>query len=142
MNQEKGYFLDEHSVSELIESRMSSVSSIASHFSNKDDWNTSRKIENSIPENNEEHFLSDCISPTEYIDKYFGPDPYKDWEKIAQETSKKVEDNCKEDPCMETDSTKNNVVTNLASPQNVDHVSGCAGHFRSYTWGFLGIFRY
>ncbi|XVE56121.1 hypothetical protein DITRI_Ditri03aG0212200 [Diplodiscus trichospermus] len=49
-----------------------------------------------LPEKSEDDFLLDGITP-----KFFGPDPCKDWEEIAQKMEKEYEDNCKEVPCIE-----------------------------------------
>ncbi|PIN23911.1 Kinesin-like protein [Handroanthus impetiginosus] len=126
-NNGKSPYTDEYSASEaseIIDPIRHDVSSRASYISDKYDPVISSRIEDQFPENNEEQFLSDNTSPRLYIDKYFGPDPCQGWEKIAQETDKNFEDNCKEVQCIEIDFSKRNVVSSEPSPENGYHVSG------------------
>ncbi|CAA0821972.1 ATP binding microtubule motor family protein [Striga hermonthica] len=82
----------------------------------------SSAIEDHFTENNEEQFLSGDTSPGLYIDKYFGPDPCRGWEKMAsvQGQSNGFEENCKEVQCIETDFTNRSVESNSGSPRKGD----------------------
>ncbi|KAK4487433.1 hypothetical protein RD792_005932 [Penstemon davidsonii] len=99
-NHEKGSWTDEYSASEASEISdpfRSDVVSNASRLSDKfQGVVNSNRIEDPFLENKEDHFLSDDASPSLYIDKYFGPDPSRGWEKIGQEIDKDFEDDCKE----------------------------------------------
>ncbi|KAL3639104.1 hypothetical protein CASFOL_017011 [Castilleja foliolosa] len=97
--------------SDIIDPFRSDVASRTSHISERYEGIVSNRIEYPFLENNEEQFLSGDTSPGLYIDKYFGPDPCRGWEKTAsQENNKKdsFEDNCKEVKCIEIDFTKSN----------------------------------
>lgn len=112
-NYEKRSSADEYSASEaseIIDTTRSDVASMTSHFSDRCEGLNSNKLEEPFFENSEMQFLSDDTSPRLYIDKYFGPDPCKGWEKIAQETNKNYEDNCKEVQCIEIDVSKRNTI--------------------------------
>ncbi|CAA2974341.1 kinesin NACK2 [Olea europaea subsp. europaea] len=120
-NYEKRSSADEYSASEaseIIDTTRSDVASRTSHFSDRCEGLNSNKLEEPFFENSEMQFLSDDTSPRLYIDKYFGPDPCKGWEKIAQETDNNYEDNCKEVQCIETDISKRNTIasTLLSAP--------------------------
>ncbi|KAL3845291.1 hypothetical protein ACJIZ3_002694 [Penstemon smallii] len=123
-NLEKGSWTDEYSASEASEISdpfRSDVVSNASRLSDKFQGvvNSSR-IEDPFLENKEDHFLSDDTSPSLYIDKYFGPDPSRGWEKIGQENHKDFEDDCKEVQCIEIDFTKRNTVSLEQPPCSSD----------------------
>ncbi|KZV20152.1 hypothetical protein F511_01009 [Dorcoceras hygrometricum] len=125
--QEKGSWRDEYpasEASEIIDPFRFDGASITSHFSERYEGANSRRIEDQFAENSEEQFLSDETSPRLYIDKYFGPDPCQGWEKIGQETSKSLDDSCKEVQCIEIDFTKGNTVSNVLSEQDGDLGSG------------------
>ncbi|GER26579.1 kinesin-related protein [Striga asiatica] len=72
-----------------------------------------------IEDNFPEQFLSGDTSPGLYIDKYFGPDPCRGWEKMAavQGQSNGFEENCKEVQCIETDFVNRSVESNSDSPR-------------------------
>lgn len=71
-------------------------------FSDKSGGLNSNNRDRQLPENSDEHFLSDGISPRLFMNEYFGPDPLQGWEKIAQKTNEEdFEDNCKEVRCIE-----------------------------------------
>ncbi|KAK4429330.1 Kinesin-like protein KIN-7F [Sesamum alatum] len=127
-NHEKGSWGDEYptsEASEMTDPLRSDAVSRGSHLSDKYEGVIPSRIEDNFPENNEEQFLSGDTSPRLYIDKYFGPDPCKGWEKMAEETRKNFEDNCKDVQCIEIDFTKRNVVSSEpSSEKGDDHVSG------------------
>ncbi|KAL0314619.1 UNVERIFIED_CONTAM: Kinesin-like protein KIN-7F [Sesamum angustifolium] len=127
-NHEKGSWGDEYptsEASEMTDPLRSDAVSRGSRLSDRHHGVISSRIEDNFPENNEEQFLSGDTSPRLYIDKYFGPDPCKGWEKMAEETSKNFEDNCKDVQCIEIDFTKRNVVSSEpSSEKGDDHVSG------------------
>ncbi|KAL0325800.1 UNVERIFIED_CONTAM: Kinesin-like protein KIN-7F [Sesamum radiatum] len=127
-NHEKGSWGDEYptsEASEMTDPLRSDAVSRGSRLSDRHQGVISSRIEDNFPENNEEQFLSGDTSPRLYIDKYFGPDPCKGWEKMAEETSKNFEDNCKDVQCIEIDFTKRNVVSSEpSSEKGDDHVSG------------------
>ncbi|XP_051123947.1 kinesin-like protein KIN-7F [Andrographis paniculata] len=118
---------DEYSVSEASEiydpHRFDNLPSTVP-LSNPVDGLIPHKSEDLFPENNEEQFFSDNASLTQYIDKYFGPDPCSDWEKIAEETKKKSEDNCTDVQSTEIDSTNTVPVSNMLPMQDEDLASG------------------
>ncbi|KAG8377873.1 hypothetical protein BUALT_Bualt08G0078900 [Buddleja alternifolia] len=125
---EKGSWTDEYpasEASEIIDPLRFDVASRTSYISDKYEGaiNPSR-IEDQFLEHNEEQFLSDDTSPRLYIDKYFGPDPCKGWEKMAHVTDKGFEDNCKEVQCIDIDFTKSNMGSSESSPQKADPASG------------------
>ncbi|KAK4390752.1 Kinesin-like protein KIN-7F [Sesamum angolense] len=126
-NHEKGSWGDEYptsEASEMTDPLRSDAVSRGSRLSDRHQGVISSRIEDNFPENNEEQFLSGDTSPRLYIDKYFGPDPCKGWEKMSQETSKNFEDNCNVQ-CIEIDFTKRNVVSSEpSSEKGDDHVSG------------------
>lgn len=127
-NHEKGSWTDEYpasEASEIIDPLRFDVASRTSHFSDRYEGVIPSRIEDQFPENNEEQFLSDDTSPRLYIEKYFGPDPCQGWEKIAQETNKNFEDDCKDVQCIEIDFTKRDLISSAPSPQNGERVSGC-----------------
>ncbi|KAK6131245.1 hypothetical protein DH2020_035002 [Rehmannia glutinosa] len=105
---------------DLAQSRVEDMLRSGGEYQASKSWQDRR----SVPENNEEQFLSDDTLSRLYIDKYFGPDPCQGWEKIAQENNKNFEDNCKEVQCIEIDFTKQNVISSAPSPQKGDNVSG------------------
>lgn len=94
---EKSAWLDEHSTSDTSEA----VDPLRLDVSSNMD-----KREPQLPENSDEHYFSDGISPRLFMNKYFGPDPCQGWEKIAQKTDTDSDDSCKEVRCVETDSSR------------------------------------
>ncbi|EPS66111.1 hypothetical protein M569_08665, partial [Genlisea aurea] len=96
---------------------VASTISSGTHFSEKYQRTLSTRIEDHFLENNEEQFFSDDTSPGLYIDRYFGPDPCKGWEKISQETNQNDEDNCKEVQCIEMELTSNSDHSTISSPE-------------------------
>lgn len=87
--------------------------------------NNSNKLSEQIPDPPEDQFLCDDTSPRLFIEKYFGPDPCKGWENIAQRTVPNLEDNCKEVQCVEVDSNTNNTSSDKhTSPRKGDQESG------------------
>ncbi|KAL2504028.1 ATP binding microtubule motor family protein [Abeliophyllum distichum] len=125
---DKRSWTDEYSASEaseIIDITRSDVASRTSQFSDRCEGLNSNKLEEPFLENSEMQFLSNDNSPRLYIDKYFGPDPFKGWEKIAQETDKNFGDNCKEVECIEIDFAKKNTIANtLPSTPEGDQDSG------------------
>ncbi|KAL2458030.1 ATP binding microtubule motor family protein [Forsythia ovata] len=116
---EKRSWTDEYSASEaseIIDITRSDVASRTSHFSDRCEGLNSNKLEEPFLENSEMQFLSDDTSPRLYIDKYFGPDPCKGWEKIAQETDKNFEDNFKEVQCIEIDFSNRSTIADTLPP--------------------------
>lgn len=74
--------------------------------------------------NNDDDFLSEGTSPTMYIDKYFGPEPCRGWEKIH---GNDVHDNFEHEQrivqCIESKLTKKDMVTSSVSTPKGDHQS-------------------
>ncbi|KAL0366067.1 UNVERIFIED_CONTAM: Kinesin-like protein KIN-7E [Sesamum radiatum] len=125
---EKGSQTDEYAsseASEIVDPFYSDVSSRASHFSDRYDDISSSRTEHQSPRNDADQFLSDDVSPTLYIDKYFGPEsPDPGWEKIAEVAGNKLECSRLADHCTELDLTKANVVASAYSPVTGDENSG------------------
>ncbi|KAK4434569.1 Kinesin-like protein KIN-7F [Sesamum alatum] len=125
---EKGSQTDEYAsseASEIVDPFYSDVSSRASHLSDRYDDLSSSRTEHQSPRNYTDQFLSDDISPTLYIDKYFGPEsPDPGWEKIAQVAGNKLEGTRMAAQCIELDLTKTNVVPSASSPDTGDRNSG------------------
>ncbi|XP_060199775.1 kinesin-like protein KIN-7G [Lycium barbarum] len=85
----------------------------------------SNKLGEQIPEPPEDQYLCDDTSPRLFIEKYFGPDPCKGWENIAQRTVQNLEDNCKEVQCVEVDSNAKSTSSDKnSSPRKGDQESG------------------
>ncbi|CAI9089712.1 OLC1v1024332C1 [Oldenlandia corymbosa var. corymbosa] len=93
--------------SEIIDPLRFDAGSIASYFSDRSEGLNLNKRDEQIPEPSEEQFLSDDTSPRLFIEKYFGPDPTKGWEKTAQGVDMSTEDTCKEVQCIEIVTTTN-----------------------------------
>ncbi|MCE3215794.1 hypothetical protein HAX54_003572 [Datura stramonium] len=124
---DKAQWLDDYAASEVSEYvypfRPDGVSAV-SHSDGYEGLN-SNKLGEQIPEPPEDQFLCDDTSPRLFIEKYFGPDPCKGWENIAQRTVQSLEDNCKEVQCVEVDSnTKSTSSGKHSSPRKGDQDSG------------------
>ncbi|KAL0432381.1 UNVERIFIED_CONTAM: Kinesin-like protein KIN-7F [Sesamum latifolium] len=125
---EKGSQTDEYAsseASEIIDPFYSDVSSRASHFSDRYDDISSSRTEHQSPRHDTDQFLSDDISPTLYIDKYFGPEsPDPGWEKIVEVAGNKLEGTRMAAQCIELDLTKTSVVASAYSIDTGDKNSG------------------
>ncbi|XP_051139222.1 kinesin-like protein KIN-7H [Andrographis paniculata] len=123
---EKGSSADEYSASEASETvgpNRHNFGLETCHTRNKSEDPITSKIEDQFPECVEEQLLSSETSPTQFIDKYFGPDPLKGWEKIAQ-ASDNTEDSCKEVRCVEIDLLKIDKGSSSPSLETRHHSSG------------------
>ncbi|CAI9116864.1 OLC1v1018134C1 [Oldenlandia corymbosa var. corymbosa] len=100
--------------SEIIDPFRFDSGSSKSHFSDRSEG---PKSNNQIPEPFEEQFLSDDTSPRMVIEKYFGPDPTRGWEKAAQEVDLSIEDTCKEVQCIEVETSANKINLESAPSQ-------------------------
>ncbi|CAK9148245.1 unnamed protein product [Ilex paraguariensis] len=126
----KGAWPDEYpasDVSEVVDPLRSDAVSSTSHFS--DNGLNSNKGDQQLPDDSDDHFLSDDTSPRLFIDKYFGPDPCKGWEKIDADS----EDNCKEVQCIEVQSNLRNINSGeISSPRKGDKNLGTVHTRRTY----------
>ncbi|KAL3505357.1 hypothetical protein ACH5RR_035198 [Cinchona calisaya] len=121
---EKGTWLDEYSASEAsetIDPLHLDVISSTSHFSDRSEGLSFNKHGKQFPEPSEEQFLCDDTSPRMFIEKYFGPDPTKGWEKIVERIDLNNEDNCKEVQCIEIDSMTYRNSETVSSPGKANH---------------------
>ncbi|KAG9140263.1 hypothetical protein Leryth_014708 [Lithospermum erythrorhizon] len=103
---EKGRaWLDDYptSVSDINDSFQSEITSSASRSSGRYEGIGSNKIGEF---ESEESFLSDDMTPTKFINKYFGPDPSVGWENIAHTSDLITEDICKEVQHVEVEGDK------------------------------------
>ncbi|XP_059637196.1 kinesin-like protein KIN-7E [Cornus florida] len=66
------------------------------------------KLELQLPENSEDCFLLDSISPQLFMNKFFGPDPCKGWENIVQKSDEDSDDQWKEVRCIEMEEPSKN----------------------------------
>lgn len=110
----KSAFFEEYGASEaseILDPSQLDVGSNLSRFSNRHEDLSIKEHEDSFPEPSDEQFLCGNTSPTMALEKYFGPDPTRGWEKLAQRIDSSSEDNCKEVQCIET----------YVSPQNLNY---------------------
>ncbi|CAN4122933.1 unnamed protein product [Withania somnifera] len=124
---DKAQWLDDYAASEVSECvypfRPDSVS-VKSHSDRYEGLNAN-KLGEQIPEPPEDQYLCDDTSPRLFIEKYFGPDPCKGWENIAQRTVQNLDDNCKEVQCVEVNSNMNTTSSDKhSSPRKGDQRSG------------------
>lgn len=105
-------FFEEYGASEASEildpSQLDVVSNL-SRFSNRHEHLSFKEREDPFPETSDEQFLCDNSSPTMVLEKYFGPDPTRGWEKLSQRTDTSSEENCKEVQCIETEVNPQNL---------------------------------
>lgn len=105
-------FFEEYGASEASEildpSQLDVVSNL-SRFSNRHEHLSFKEREDPFPETSDEQFLCDNSSPTMVLEKYFGPDPTRGWEKLSQRTDTSSEENCKEVQCIETEVNRQNL---------------------------------
>ncbi|PHT51257.1 Kinesin-like protein NACK1 [Capsicum baccatum] len=124
---DKAQWLDDYAaseVSECIYPFRPDTGSVVSHSDQYEGLNSS-KLGDQIPDPPEDQYLCDDTSPRLFIEKYFGPDPCKGWENIAQRTVQHLEDNCKEVQCVEVDSSTNSTSSGRhSSPRKGDQDSG------------------
>lgn len=114
---DKAQWLDDYAASEVSECvypfRPDGASTVSQ--SGRYEGLNSDKLGEQIPEPPEDQYLCDDTSPRLFIEKYFGPDPCKGWENIAQRTIQNMEDNCKEVQCVEVDSNTKSTSSNKHS---------------------------
>lgn len=83
---DKAQWLDDYAASEVSECvypfRPDGASTVSQ--SGRYEGLNSDKLGEQIPEPPEDQYLCDDTSPRLFIEKYFGPDPCKGWENIAQ----------------------------------------------------------
>lgn len=95
--------------SEILDPSQLDVVSNLSRFSNRHEHLSFKEREDPFPETSDEQFLCDNSSPTMVLEKYFGPDPTRGWEKLSQRTDTSSEENCKEVQCIETEVNRQNL---------------------------------
>ncbi|GAA0147573.1 hypothetical protein LIER_07238 [Lithospermum erythrorhizon] len=70
----------------------------------------------------EEQLLSADLSPTKFIDKYFGPDPSLGWEKMSHTSDQNIQEICQEVQCVEVEVDKSSLkYEQVPSPQSSCH---------------------
>ncbi|CAN4093940.1 unnamed protein product [Withania somnifera] len=128
---DKAQWLDDYAASEVSECVYPFLPDSVSVISHSDRYKGlyPNKLGEQIPEPPEDQYLCDDTSPGLFIEKYFGPDPCKGWENIAQRTVQNLEDNCKEVQCVKVNS-------NMKTTSSGNHSSPCKGDQKS---GFIDI---
>lgn len=87
--------------SEVLDHPHLDVAFNISHHSDISPGPNTIALDPQLPDNPEEHFLSNASSPSEFMNKYFGPDLSRGWEEISHKNYETSEDNCKEVRCIE-----------------------------------------
>ncbi|KAA8528709.1 hypothetical protein F0562_036064 [Nyssa sinensis] len=95
-----------YSASESSEGADPLHSDAVSNTSDRCNGLNSNKHDQQLPENSEDQFFSDKMSPRLFINKCFGPDPRQGWEKVGPKPDEYSEDECKEVQCIEMEESR------------------------------------
>ncbi|KAK1436519.1 hypothetical protein QVD17_02300 [Tagetes erecta] len=71
---------------------------------------------------NEDHYVFDNITPHEFMNQYFGPDPTQEWDRTSQKASTRTDsiDSCKEIECIMKDEAGDAIDTHDQSQNEGD----------------------